>query len=194
MEINLSYEQLNAEYSMLMSVLGASVSKHLVDDHFTCIWANDYYYELIRYPKPLYEHLFRNHCDEYFYNNPKGWARLTEQVHSALEQGKSGYSLYLPMIYPDGGTFWVRMQAVFTDEFINGYRVSYTTMVDVTDMMQARLEQKETRQDFDKMMQEQAMIMSALNISVSKHLIDEHYTCVLANEYYYKLIGYSKAR
>ena len=37
MEINLSYEQLNAEYSMLMSVLGASVSKHLVDDHFTCI-------------------------------------------------------------------------------------------------------------------------------------------------------------
>ena len=46
MEINLSYEQLNAEYSMLMSVLGASVSKHLVDDHFTCIWANDYYYEL----------------------------------------------------------------------------------------------------------------------------------------------------
>lgn len=33
MEINLSYEQLNAEYSMLMSVLGASVSKHLVDDH-----------------------------------------------------------------------------------------------------------------------------------------------------------------
>ena len=44
------------------------------------------------------------------------------------------------------------------------------------------------------MMQEQAMIMSALNISVSKHLIDEHYTCVLANEYYYKLIGYSKAR
>ena len=194
MEINLSYEQLNAEYSMLMSVLGASVSKHLVDEHFTCIWANDYYYELIRYPKPQYEQLFHNHCDEYFYNNPQGWARLTGQVHSALEQGKSGYSLYLPMVYPDGGTFWVRMQAVFTDEFINGYRVSYTTMVDVTDMMQARLEQKETRQDFDKMMQEQAMIMSALNISVSKHLIDEHYTCVLANEYYYKLIGYSKAR
>ncbi|WP_270816550.1 response regulator [Hungatella effluvii] len=194
MEINLSYEQLNAEYSMLMSVLGASVSKHLVDEHFTCIWANDYYYELIRYPKPQYEHLFHNHCDEYFYNNPQSWARLTDQVHSALDQGKSGYSLYLPMIYPDGGTFWVRMQAVFTDEFINGYRVSYTTMVDVTDMMQARLEQKETRQDFDKMMQEQAMIMSALNISVSKHLIDEHYTCVLANEYYYKLIGYSKAR
>ena len=48
MEINLNYEQLNAEYSMLMSVLEASVSRHLIDGHYTCIWANDYYYDLIR--------------------------------------------------------------------------------------------------------------------------------------------------
>ena len=194
MEINLNYDQLNAEYSMLMSVLGASVSKHLIDEHYTCIWANDYYYDLIRYPRYQYETRFHSHCDEYFYNNQEGWTKLVETVNSALEQGKSGYSLYLPMVYPDGGTFWVRMQAVFTDELIDGYRVSYTTMVDVTDMMQARRAQEETQQDFDKMMQEQAMLMSALNISVSKHLIDEHYTCVLANEYYYKLIGYPKAR
>ena len=75
--------------------------------------ANDYYYDLIRYPKPQYEALFHSHCDEYFYNNPEGWAKLVETVNSALEQGKSGYSLYLPMVYPDGGTFWVRIQAVF---------------------------------------------------------------------------------
>ena len=194
MEINLSYDQLNTEYSMLMSVLGTSVSKHLIDGHYTCIWANDYYYELIRYPKSQYEALFHSHCDEYFSNNPEGWEKLVEAVNSALEQGKNGFSLYLPMVYPGKKVFWVKMQAVFTDEFIDGYRVSYTTMVDVTDVMQAKLAQEETKQDFDKMMQEQAMIMSALNISVSKHLIDEHYTCVLANEYYYKLIGYSKLR
>ena len=194
MEINLNYDQLNAEYSMLMSVLGASVSKHLIDGHYTCIWANDYYYDLIRYPKSQYEELFHSHCDEYFSNNPEGWEKLVETVNSALEQGKNGFSLYMPMVYPGKEAFWVKMQAVFTDEFIDGYRVSYTTMVDVTDMMQAKLAQEETKQDFDKMMQEQAMLMSALNISVSKHLIDEHYTCVLANEYYFKLIGYSKSR
>ena len=55
MEINLSYEQLNNEYSMLMGVLGASVSKHLMDEHLTCIWANNYYYELIGYTKAEYE-------------------------------------------------------------------------------------------------------------------------------------------
>ena len=42
MEINLSYEQLNAEYSMLMvfSFTCARVSSHLVEsNHYTCIWA-----------------------------------------------------------------------------------------------------------------------------------------------------------
>ena len=67
MEVNLSYDQLNDEYSMLMSVLGASVSKHLIDEHYTCIWANDYYYELIHYSKPEYEALFQNHCDKDVY-------------------------------------------------------------------------------------------------------------------------------
>ena len=86
MGINLSYEELNHEYSMLMSVLGASVSRHLLDEHFTCVWANDYYYELIRYPKPEYEARFHNHCDEYFYNNPEGWKLLMDKVNSTLEK------------------------------------------------------------------------------------------------------------
>ena len=84
MEVNLSYDQLNDEYSMLMSVLGASVSKHLIDEHYTCIWANDYYYELIHYSKPEYEALFQNHCDKYFYNNPEGWKLLTEKILSLI--------------------------------------------------------------------------------------------------------------
>ena len=41
---------------------------------------------------------------------------------------------------------------------------------------------------------EYMLLMNAVNVSVSKHLIDEHYTCVRANEYYYRLIGYSKEK
>ena len=33
------------EYAALMHLLGVSVSKHLLDEHFTLIWANEYYYE-----------------------------------------------------------------------------------------------------------------------------------------------------
>ena len=61
-------------------------AKHLIDEHYTCIWANDYYYELIHYSKPEYEALFQNHCDKYFYNNPEGWKLLTEKINSALEK------------------------------------------------------------------------------------------------------------
>lgn len=194
MDINLSYDQLNNDYSMLMSVLGASVSKHLIDEHFTCIWANDYYYELIRYPKPLYESLFHNRCDEYFRNNPEGWKLLTDRVLASFANGEKGYSLYVPMLSQEGERFWVKMQAVYTDEYIDGYQVAFTTMTDVTEMMLERQEQLQTQQAVEKMAHEQDMLMSALNVSVSKHLIDDHYTCVRANEFYYKLIGYPKEK
>lgn len=194
MGINLSYEELNHEYSMLMSVLGASVSRHLLDEHFTCVWANDYYYELIRYPKPEYEARFHNHCDEYFYNNPEGWKLLMDKVNSTLEKNETQYTVYLPMLYPDGETFWVKLQSAFTDEYIHGYRVAYTAMTDVTEMMQARRDREYTQRVYQKMTREQEMLMGALNVSVSKHMIDEHFTCVWANKYYYRLIGYTKEK
>ena len=155
MEINLSYDQLNNEYSMLMSVLGASVSRHLLDEHFTCIWANDYYYELIRYPKPEYEARFHNHCDRYFANNPEGWRLLMDKVTSALEKGETRYTVFLPLIDPDGGIFWVKLQSVFTDEYIGGYRVAYTAMTDVTEMVMAQREREYTQKVYKKMSREQ---------------------------------------
>ena len=35
------------EYNMLMSALRVSVSRHLMDAHFTLISSNQYYYEII---------------------------------------------------------------------------------------------------------------------------------------------------
>lgn len=194
MEINLSYEQLNNEYSMLMGVLGASVSKHLMDEHLTCIWANNYYYELIGYTKAEYETRFQNQCDRYFETNPEGWKMLTDRIKSSLAGGKKGYSVYLPMVYPDGSPFWIKLQAAFTEEYMDGYRVAYTTMVDVTEMMLAQKEQMRAQQNYETMTREQEMLMSALNVSVSSHLVDEHFTCIWANEFYYRLIGYPKPK
>ena len=45
------------EYNLLMGLTGASVSKHLLDEHFTLLWANDFYYDMIGYPKEEYEAL-----------------------------------------------------------------------------------------------------------------------------------------
>ena len=54
------------EYNLLMGLTGASVSKHLLDEHFTLLWANDFYYDMIGYPKEEYEALFHNKPDLYF--------------------------------------------------------------------------------------------------------------------------------
>lgn len=71
------------EYSTLMRLMGVSVSKHLMDDHFTCIWANDNFYDLIGYSKEEFESRFHNRPDEYFCGNPKGWHLLEQSVRDS---------------------------------------------------------------------------------------------------------------
>ena len=70
----------DSEYNMLMSVLRVSVSRHLMDEHFTVVEANPYYYEIIGYPKEEYETLYHNKCDLYFKNNPEDWASIVRAV------------------------------------------------------------------------------------------------------------------
>ena len=139
--IRQTYERAKAEQETLMNTLQISVSKHLLDEHFTCIWANDYYYKFIRYDKETYEQTFHNHPDEYFKNNPEGWNSLVEKVTTTLQNHQNGYTVYVPMKYPDGSTFWVKVQSTFIDEYIDGYQVSYTTMTDVTELMQMKQDQ-----------------------------------------------------
>ncbi|MFR6333790.1 MAG: hypothetical protein ACLUOI_36800 [Eisenbergiella sp.] len=162
MSDNLNYEQLSSEYNLLMNVLEVSVSKHLADEHFTCIWANDYYYQMIRYSKEEYEARFHNHPDEFFANNPEGWQIITEKVRASIANRENSCTAYIPMLYPNGEKYWVKLKSVYTDEYIDGCRVSYTTMTDITEMMQTRLEKEQHFQRvFEQVSQEQDMLMSA---------------------------------
>ena len=72
------------EYNMLMNLSRLSVSKHLVDEHFTLVWANEYYYELIGYPKEEYERLFENRPDKFYQNDPENWKILVAKVADSL--------------------------------------------------------------------------------------------------------------
>ncbi|WP_417331624.1 hypothetical protein [Gordonibacter urolithinfaciens] len=77
--------------SVLVDTLRLSVSKHKVDEHFTLVWANRYYYDFIGYPKDEYEALFHNRPDLYFADNPEGFAVIAEHVTEALEKNTGGY-------------------------------------------------------------------------------------------------------
>lgn len=131
----------NSEYSMLMDLSRLSVSKHLIDEHFTLVWANKYYYELIGYPKEEYERLFENRPDKYYEKTPELWRILVEKVTETLAKGESGYQLMMRMPHASGRLIWVKLASIFTDEMIDGRRISYTVITDVSELQEALREQ-----------------------------------------------------
>lgn len=132
--------EINIEYDLLMNLLGVSVSKHLIDDHFTLLWANDFYYKLIGYPKEEYERLFHNLPDLYFAGYENAWNTLGAYVYDAMEKKANGYEAVLQMP-TKGGLKWVKISSLFTDQLQNGRLISYTVMTDIENIMQAKLEQ-----------------------------------------------------
>ena len=141
MEKEFLQPEIDSEYNLLMSTMGVSVSKHLMDEHFSVIWANDYYYELIGYPKEEYEAIFHNHCDLYFADNRTAWNTLIKAVENAVRSGKNGYDIFVQMGRKDGSMIWTKITATFTKEVYNGYPIAYTVITNVDDMMQKRIEQ-----------------------------------------------------
>lgn len=135
---------LDPEYSLLMSTLGVSVSKHLLDEHYTVIWANDYYYELIGYSKEEYESTYHNQCNLYFVGYETYWNQIVEKVEAAFKNGDQGYEVFVQMPRKGGALIWTKIVAKFTDEFYNGYRVSYSVITNVDDIMQMRIDQTVT--------------------------------------------------
>ena len=48
---NYANKVMDYEYNAFMTSMNVSVSKHLLDKHFTVLWANDYFYSLIGYQR-----------------------------------------------------------------------------------------------------------------------------------------------
>lgn len=141
MEEQFLQPEVDGDYNLLMCTMGVSVSKHLVDEHFTVLWANDFYYDLIGYPKEEYEAIFHNQCDLFFARNKAGWDTIVEAVTNALETGKSRYDVFVQMERKDGSLIWTKITASFTEEVYNGHPIAYTVITNVDDMMQKRIEQ-----------------------------------------------------
>lgn len=132
------------EYNILMNMLHISVSKHLLDEHFTLVWANDFYYDLIGYTKPEYEALYHNQPDLYYRQNPAEWNKIQEVVTEAIRQGKNQYSLVSRMRRKNDEYLWVKMSATFVDEIIGGKQVAFTVMTDIDNVIQMQKEQSVT--------------------------------------------------
>ena len=92
MIMNYANKVMDYEYNAFMTLMNVSVSKHLFDEHFTVLWANDYFYQLIGYTKEEYEGLFHNHVDEYYKDDPDSVAMMAQIIVDA-------YQAHQPVIY-----------------------------------------------------------------------------------------------
>lgn len=132
------------EYGLLMTSLDVSVSKHLLDDHYTVIWANSRYYEMFGYTKEEYETDFQNRCDLFFKDDPRAWEDMVGYITRAFAGGSKKYEYVCRMPHSSGKRLWIKLIGNLTDEVIDGYRVSYSVMMDITDQMQLQMEQTVT--------------------------------------------------
>lgn len=128
--------------------LNISVSKHLLDEHFTLVAANNRYYEMFGYNKEEYVKLFKNRPDLYYADDPEGWEELGTVVTTALKNGDNGYTYIGRMKHKDGRKIWIHLVAHFIDEYVNGYQVSYSVMMDISDLMQSKIEKDVTQNIF----------------------------------------------
>lgn len=132
------------EYNLLMTSMRVSVSKHLLDDHFTVVWANDFYYDLIGYPKEEYEAVFHNQCDRFFRSNTNDWEGIVAAAMGALEAGESRFEHISRMRHKDGHMMWVRLVGTYTEDVADGYHIAYAVMSDTSDIIRMQKEQTVT--------------------------------------------------
>ena len=165
------------EYHTLMNLLKVSVSKHLLDESFTLVWANEFYYDLIGWPKEEYEANFHNRPDLYYQNDQQLWAELAGTVMAALEAHESGYQLVTQMRKKNGDFVWVHLTTQFADEYINGYQVAYSVMTNIDKLV--------------KMQKEQSVTYESLPGFVAKYRIDAdmNLTLLFANSRFVEYFG-----
>ena len=134
----------DTEYNMFMSAMHVSVSKHLWDEHFTVLWANHFFYELIGYSQEEYTALYHNHVDEYFSDEPNAVSWMGQIIRTAYNNGELGYEFECAMPSKSGKKVWIRVTGRFTDEVFEGLPVIYAIYTDITDLKEMQLKLENT--------------------------------------------------
>lgn len=172
------------DYELLMNTMQVSVSKHLLDEHYTLVWSNDFYYKLIRYPKDEYVELFHNRPDIYYpyHHYEDELKKIQEVVVDAIETGKTEYSVITRMPVKGGGHVWVQLHGVITKNMYNGYPIAYSVLVDIN--------------DFVKIQKAQSITYNNIPGFVAKYLIKDyrHIELLEANDKFTEFFGVSQKR
>lgn len=141
---------LREEYNILTSSLEVSVSKHLMDENFTVIWANDRFYKLTGYEKEEYEKTFKNSCKEYYKNDPEKYTKILKEMIEVFNNGERKYETICKMPCKDGKHIWIRILAIITEELIDGVPVLYAIYSNINELIETQNKLKAEHKRLDK--------------------------------------------
>lgn len=164
-KITKELKSLNEEYNMLTSSLEVSVSKHLLNDEFTLVWANDYYYELTGYTKEEYKRIFNNNCKEYFKNDLEEFEKIRTAIAKAKNNGEKKYDEICRMPRKNGKYTWIRFVGTFTDEIIDGISVIYVVYYDINKLIEIQDKLKKEHEKLNK-----TLLLEEITIECIKEL------------------------
>ena len=180
----LAHSDVAEDYELLMNSMEVSVSKHLLDDHFTMVWGNDFYYKMTGYAQQEYEALFHNRPDLYYpaHHYEDELQPINAHVKDALQAGRTSYRLTTRMPVKGGGHLWVQMCGFFTQNILNGYPIAYTVITNVDDLV--------------KMQRAQSITYNNISGFVAKYLIRDYLNIELldANDQFKAFFGVSENR
>lgn len=137
------------EYETLMNALHVSVFKCLLNDEFTAIWCNNYFFESTGYTKEEYISIYHYSIGNYFSCMPDEYEKIKQIVMDTLQKGLPGFECVSRMPRKDGSFIWIKVVGTFTKEQYDGIPVLYVVYTDITDVIQQqelsrRLEERST--------------------------------------------------
>lgn len=134
------------EYETLMNALRVSVFKCLLNEEFTAIWCNNYFFESTGYTKEEYVSIYRYSIRDYFSCMMDEYKQISAAVLEAFSQGRSGFECISRMPQKGGTFIWIKVNGTFTNELRNGIPVLYVVYTDITDV----IEQQELRKKLEE--------------------------------------------
>ena len=107
------------EYETIIEGMRFGVSKHMMDRHFTVLWANKYAYERPEIQRDGFRSRYHNRVDEY-YSEDSGTSPATETDRRRLSESEECYSFECPMRPNRGRSCLDPHERPFTGEVYQG--------------------------------------------------------------------------
>lgn len=124
------------EYETLMNALHVSVFKCLLNEDFTAIWCNNYFFESTGYTKEEYISLYQYNIRQYFASMADEYNQIATIVIEAFQQGLPGFECVSRMPHKNGSFIWIKVVGTFTNEQYDGFPVLYVVYTDITDVIE----------------------------------------------------------